>query len=79
MINRIFGWLFTLAALTSVVFAVLNRDNYSSMCFDKDCEAEEVVAVAVDEIEESVVELPDVEDGAEVDNPAIDTAAAIVQ
>lgn len=79
MINRIFGWLFTLAALTSVVFAVLNRDNYSSMCFDKDCEAEEVVAVAVDEIEEPVVELPDVEDGAEVDNPVIDTAAAIVQ
>ena len=79
MINRIFGWLFTLAALTSVVFAVLNRDNCSSMCFDKDCEAEEVAAVAVDEIEEPVVELPDVEDGAEVDNPAIDTAAAIVQ
>ena len=79
MINRIFGWLFTLAALTSVVFAVLNRDNYNSMCFDKDCEAEEVVAVAVDEIEEPVVELPDVEDGAEVDDPAIDTAAAIVQ
>lgn len=79
MINRIFGWLFTLAALTSVVFAVLNRDNYSSMCFDKDCKAEEVAAVAVDEIEEPVVELPDVEDGAEVDNPAIDTAAAIVQ
>ena len=79
MINRIFGWLFTLAALTSVVFAVLNRDNYSSMCFDKDCEAEEVAAVAVDEIEEPVVELPDVEDGAEVDDSAIDTAAAIEQ
>ena len=79
MINRIFGWLFTLAALTSVVFAVLNRDNYSSMCFDKDCEAEEVAAVAVDEIEEPVVEFPDVEDGAEVDDPAIDTATAIVQ
>ena len=79
MINRIFGWLFTLAALTSVVFAVLNRDNYSSMCFDKDCEAEEVAAVAVDEIEEPVVELPDVEDGVEVDDPAIDTATAIVQ
>ena len=83
MINRIFGWLFTLAALAVVVFAVLNRDNYSSMCFDKDCEAEEVAAVAVDEIEEPVVELPDVADDMEAEAdavaPVIDADTAIVQ
>ena len=64
--------MFTLVALAVVAFAVLNRGNYTSMCFDK-------TETVVNEIEEPVVELPDVEDGAEVDDPAIDTAAAIVQ
>ena len=85
MINRIFGWLFTLAALAVVVFAVLNRGNYSSMCFNKDCEAEEVAAKGVNEIEELAVELPDVADDMEAEAeadavaPVIDADTAIVQ
>ena len=85
MINRIFGWLFTLAALAVVVFAVLNRGNYSSMCSNKDCEAEEVVAKGVNEIEELAVELPDVADDMEAEAeadavaPVIDADTAIVQ
>lgn len=85
MINRIFGWLFTLAALAVVVFAVLNRGNYTSMCFNKEAEvdtksvsvAPEVNEIEVNEIEEPVVELPDT--AAEVDAPAIDADTAIVQ
>ena len=79
MINRIFGWLFTIAALAVVVFAVLNRGNYTSMCFNNAGEAEEVVAQEVKEIEEPVVELPDAEDDAADDVPAIDVDTAIVQ
>lgn len=79
MINRIFGWLFTLAALAAVVFAVLNRGNYTSMCFNSDSVAEEVVVEEVDEIEEPVVELLDVEDVAEDDVPVIDADTVIVQ
>jgi hypothetical protein len=52
MIKRVLGWLFTLVALAVVVFAVLNRGNYTSMCFDK-------TETVVNEIEEPVVELPD--------------------
>lgn len=82
MINRIFGWLFTLAALAVVVFAVLNRGNYTSMCFNKEAEVDtKLVSVApeVNEIEEPVVELPDTEDDAADDVPAIDVDTAIVQ
>lgn len=43
MINRIFGWLFTLATLAVIVFVILHRGNYSSMCFNDDCEVEEVL------------------------------------
>ena len=80
MINRIFGWLFTLAALAVVAFAVLNRGNYTSMCFNKEAEVDTKsvsVAPEVNEIEEPVVELPDT--AAEVDTPAIDVDTAIVQ
>ena len=52
MIKRVLGWLFTLVAFAVVVFAVLNRGNYTSMCFDK-------TESVVNEIEEPVVELPD--------------------
>lgn len=52
MIKRVLGWLFTLVALAVVAFAVLNRGNYTSMCFDK-------TDTIVNEIEEPVVELPD--------------------
>ena len=45
--------MFTLVVIVVVAFAVLNRGNYTSMCFDK---AESVV----NEIEEPVDELPDV-------------------
>jgi multidrug resistance efflux pump len=80
MINRIFGWLFTLAALAVVAFAVLNRGNYTSMCFNDEAEVDTKsvsVAPEVNEIEEPVVELPDT--AAEVDAPAIDVDTAIVQ
>lgn len=43
MINRILGWIFTLAVLAAVVFAALNWGGYSSMCFGGD--SEESVAV----------------------------------
>jgi hypothetical protein len=52
MIKRVLGWLFALVALAVVAFAVLNRGNYTSMCFDK-------TETVVNEIEEPVVELPD--------------------
>jgi hypothetical protein len=79
MINRIFGWLFTLATLAVIVFVILNRGNYSSMCFNDNCEVEEVVAVEVNESEEPVMELPDAEDDAEAAAPAIDADTTIVQ
>lgn len=45
--------MFTLVVIVVVAFAVLNRGNYTSMCFDK-------TETIVNEIEEPVVELPDV-------------------
>lgn len=32
--KRLLGWLFAIAALAIVAFAVLNYGNYTSMCFD---------------------------------------------
>lgn len=75
MIKRILGWLFTLVVLAVVVFAILNRGNYISMCFDK---AESVV----NEIEEPIVELPEVivEDvEADADAPIIEVDTTNVQ
>lgn len=66
MIKRVLGWLFTLVALAVVAFAVLNRGNYTSMCFDK-------TESVVNEIEEPVVELPD--DAVD----AVDVAEAVVE
>ena len=66
MIKRVLGWLFTLVALAVVAFAVLNRGNYTSMCFDK-------TESVVNEIEEPVVELPD--DAVDV----VDDAEAVVE
>ena len=66
MIKRILGWLFTLVALAVVAFAVLNRGNYTSMCFDK-------TESVVNEIEEPVMELPD--DAVD----AVDDAEAVVE
>lgn len=40
MINRILGWVFTLAVLATVVFAALNWGGYASMCFDGNAAAE---------------------------------------
>jgi hypothetical protein len=40
MINRILGWVFTLAVLATVVFAALNWGGYTSMCFDGNAAAE---------------------------------------
>lgn len=58
--------MFTLVALAVVAFAVLNRGNYTSMCFDK-------TETVVNEIEEPVVELPD--DAVD----AVDVAEAVVE
>lgn len=66
MIKRVLGWLFTIVALAVVAFAVLNRGNYTSMCFDK-------TETVVNEIEEPVVELPD--DAVD----AVDVAEAVVE
>lgn len=75
MIKRVLGWLFTLVALAVVAFAVLNRGNYTSMCFDK-------TETVVNEIEEPVVELPDdavdVVD-ADADSTIIEADTTIVQ
>jgi hypothetical protein len=40
MINRILGWIFTLAVLAAVALAALNWGGYTSMCFDGNAAAE---------------------------------------
>ncbi|MBO7198837.1 MAG: hypothetical protein J6V26_02255 [Alistipes sp.] len=65
MINRLFGWLFTLVALAVVVFAALNWGNYSSMCFDEEYAQENAI---IYENEEPAEELPIV-DSLSVDIP----------
>lgn len=59
MINRILGWLFTIFVLAVIVFAVLNRGNYTSM-LERDAVAElvEVMPTTAD-VEEEVVEVTD--------------------
>ena len=51
MINRILGWVFTLAVLATVVFAALNWGGYASMCFGDDAEAEVPVEAVVESVE----------------------------
>ncbi len=58
--KRVLGWIFTLVVIAVVVFAALNWGNYTSMCFDKS--AEEIPAVAENEIEEPAEEPLNVED-----------------
>lgn len=59
MINRILGWLFTIVVLAVIVFAVLNRGNYTSM-LERDAVAElvEVMPTTAD-VEEEVIEMTD--------------------
>lgn len=59
MINRILGWLFTIVVLAVIVFAALNRGNYTSM-LERDAVAElvEVMPTTAD-AEEEVVEMTD--------------------
>lgn len=59
MINRILGWLFTIVVLAVIVFAALNRGNYTSM-LERDAVAElvEVMPTTAD-VEEEVVEMTD--------------------
>ncbi len=59
MINRILGWLFTIVVLAVIVFAALNRGNYTSM-LERDAVAElvEVMPTTAD-VEEKVVEMTD--------------------
>ena len=58
--KRVLGWIFTLVVIAVVVFAALNWGNYTSMCFDKS--AEEIPAVAENEIEEPAQEPLNVQD-----------------
>lgn len=60
MINRILGWLFTIVVLAVIVFAALNRGNYTSM-LERDAVAElvEVMPTTADVEEEEVVEMTD--------------------
>jgi cytoskeletal protein RodZ len=58
--KRVLGWIFTLVVLAVVVFAALNWGKYTSMCFDKS--AEEIPAVAENEIEEPAQEPLNVQD-----------------
>ncbi len=44
MINRLLGWLFTLATLAIIAFAVLNRGNYRSMIFNFETQADNEAA-----------------------------------
>lgn len=59
MINRILGWLFTIVVLAVIVFAALNRGNYTSM-LERDAVAElvEVMPTTAD-VEEEVIEMTD--------------------
>lgn len=75
MINRLFGWLFTIIALAAVVFAALNWGNYSSMCFDK---GDDTLLPTINEIEEPVEELPIV-DSLVLDTPVTEQEAVELQ
>lgn len=44
MINRLFGTLCALAIIAVMVFAILNRGNYTSMCF-KDTPKADVIVI----------------------------------
>lgn len=57
MINRMFGTLCALAIIAVIVFAILNRGNYRSMCFKERAKADVVVATPASEPE--IIELPD--------------------
>ncbi|MBR2866567.1 MAG: hypothetical protein IKC12_02450 [Alistipes sp.] len=57
MINRLFGTLCALAIIAVMVFAILNRGNYRSMCFEVRAKADVVVATPASEPE--IIELPD--------------------
>ena len=59
MINRILGWLFTIVVLAVIVFAALNRGNYTSMLeHDAVAELVEVMPTTAD-VEEEVIEMTD--------------------
>lgn len=57
MINRMFGTLCAVAIIAVMVFAILNRGNYHSMCFKERAKADVVVATPASEPE--IIELPD--------------------
>lgn len=53
--NRVLGWIFTIAVIAIVVFAALNWDGYSSMCFNGG-EAEREVAETVEATDTTYVD-----------------------
>lgn len=60
--NRVLGWIFTIAVIAIVVFAALNWGGYSSMCFNGG-EAEREAAETVE-----VTDTTYVDDAAIVEN-----------
>ena len=72
--KRVLGWIFTLVVIAVVVFAALNWGNYTSMCFDKS--AEEIPAVAENEIEEPAQEPLNVQDTENTEEESTETQDA---
>ena len=59
--NRVLGWIFTIAVIAIVVFAALNWGGYSSMCFNKS-EAPEIVEKENEEPVDEPLNIDDVEE-----------------
>ena len=60
MINRLLGTLCAIAIIAVMVFAILNRGNYRSMCFEETAKADVTIATPALEPEISeIIELPD--------------------
>ena len=71
--NRALGIIFTIVAVAAMVFAILNWDNYKSLCFtNTETESEEIIPVEEAEMEiiEEVTEEPTpiVEEVAPIEN-----------
>ena len=59
--KRVLGWIFALVVIAVVIFAALNWGGYTSMCFNKDVEAPEVVENKIEEPVEEPLNVEDVE------------------
>lgn len=60
MINRLLGTLCAIAIIAVMVFAILNRGNYRSMCFEETANADVTIATPASESETpEIIEQPD--------------------